>query len=226
MGVTERFPHLDNTRRGPVSAGNDLERLTAELRRKGLGGRGLESLRAGWEGVCHDPMKMGRGGSSLPENMPEVPTQIESEPDTDGPGQPEAGWSEVRYRLDPPNESPPPNINCAERLHLCKAACCKLNFALTPAEVKAGKVAWEPEFPYLIAHQPNGYCAHIDGELRCKIYEDRPALCRRYDCTHDSRIWKDFEKMIPNVEWIRENTSNENRIVLRALLPMMETGRF
>lgn len=206
--------------KGPARAGDDMERMMAELAKKGWDARRLNSLRDRWEDVTHDPMHRGRGGSSLPENRPEAGDAAKPESSSGSEQGPE-NWEGVRYRLDPPGSPPPVSINCAERLHLCKAACCKLNFALTPAEVKGGKVQWDNQFPYLIAHSSNGYCAHADGDLRCTIYEDRPALCRRYDCTHDGRIWKDFEKMIPNEEWIRENTSSENRVVLRMALPLM-----
>jgi Fe-S-cluster containining protein len=209
---------MGSAKRGPASAGEDLDRLASELGRKGWDARRLESLRAGWEAVCHDPMHRGRGGRSLPENMPD--TQDDTE---DGERQdPTVPWSGARYRLDPPTAPAPVNINCSERVHLCKAACCKLNFALTPGEVRSGKIKWDRSLPYLIAHNSKGYCAHIDGNLGCTIYEDRPALCRRYDCRADGRIWKDFENMIPNAEWIEENTSSPNRVILRDHLPLME----
>ena len=205
--------------RGPASAGQDLDRLVSELGKKGWDVTRLASLRAGWEAVCHDPMYRGRGGSSLPENTPddadEVETEDRSEP---APG----SWSGVRYRLDPPDAPAPVSINCSERVHLCKAACCKLNFALTPGEVRSGKIKWDRSLPYLIAHNSKGYCAHVDDKLGCTIYEDRPALCRRYDCRSDSRIWKDFDNMVPNTEWIEENTSSPNRVILRNALPSME----
>lgn len=32
--------------------------------------RQIEALTSSWEAACHDPMKKGRGGPSLPENAP------------------------------------------------------------------------------------------------------------------------------------------------------------
>jgi Fe-S-cluster containining protein len=210
-------------RRGPAKAGEDLDNLATELARKGWDPRRVESLRARWEAVCHDPMQRGRGGRSLPENALEPVV----EPDPGSNGHPsedetEGRWTGVRYRVDPFHPAPPAEINCSERLHLCKAACCKLNFALTPREVRGGKVEWDPELPYLIAHKANGYCSHCQADLRCNIYEDRPALCRRYDCRGDDRIWIDFEGMIPNSRWIEENTSSPGHEVPRTSLPGME----
>ncbi|MDQ4149141.1 MAG: YkgJ family cysteine cluster protein [Actinomycetota bacterium] len=203
---------------GPAKGGEELERMMAELASKGWDARRLELLRARWQGVsrgvAHADQTHGPGAKS---------SSSAEAGDGEASGESTAPhWDGVRYRIDPPGPAPSVDINCEERLHLCKAACCKLNFALTPAEVRSGKVKWDKQFPYLIAHSPNGYCAHADEKLRCTIYEDRPSLCRRYDCRRDTRIWKDFERMIPNEEWIRENTSNEHRVILRTAIPSME----
>jgi hypothetical protein len=56
---------------GPADAGADLQRLIEELRSKGMTPRQIEALSSSWEAACHDPMKKGRGGPSLPENAPE-----------------------------------------------------------------------------------------------------------------------------------------------------------
>lgn len=53
----------------------------------------------------------------------------------------------------------------------------------------------------LLAHTANGDCVYLDGDGKCSIYEDRPEVCRMYDCrdaylknigglaeAHDSRI--------------------------------------
>ena len=34
------------------------------------------------------------------------------------------------------------------------------------------------------------------------IYDDRPSPCRQYSCVGDDRIWKDFDAMELNQEWI------------------------
>ena len=64
-------------------------------------------------------------------------------------------------------------------------------------------VKWDLGRPYFIRHEASGYCTHIDpATLACRIYGDRPAVCRGYSCAGDDRIWLDFEAMVLNVEWI------------------------
>jgi Fe-S-cluster containining protein len=88
-----------------------------------------------------------------------------------------------------------PQIDCASRLHLCKARCCMLSFALSVQDLDERVVRWNYGLPYRIARRPDGYCVHNDGG--CTVYEHRPAVCRTYDCRQDRRIWIDFDKGIP-----------------------------
>lgn len=90
-------------------------------------------------------------------------------------------------------------IDCASRMPFCKAACCRLPFALSKQDIREGIVRWELGQPYLIEQGPNGYCTHMDlNEHRCSIYDARPVPCRAFDCRHDERIWLDFAQRIPN----------------------------
>ncbi len=92
-------------------------------------------------------------------------------------------------------------IDCSSRVHLCRAACCRLAFALSKQDVQEGVVKWELEKPYLIAQEKDGYCSHLQrGAMTCSIWEKRPVPCRAFDCRRDARIWIDFEKRIPNAE--------------------------
>jgi hypothetical protein len=87
-------------------------------------------------------------------------------------------------------------VNCLERLHVCRAACCRLNFALSRQDIKEGVVQWDLTRPYTVQHGPDGFCVHREsGSCTCGVYEKRPVACRAYDCHEDDRIWKDFEKM-------------------------------
>lgn len=43
----------------------------------------------------------------------------------------------------------------------------------------------------------DGRCVHQTADYACEIYEDRPSLCRQFDCRRDPRIWVDFKKRIP-----------------------------
>lgn len=90
-------------------------------------------------------------------------------------------------------------IDCESRIEHCRAACCRLQFALSKEDVEEGVVRWDLSRPYLIAHGSNGSCVHLDPETKgCGVYRKRPLPCRKYDCSNDRRIWEDFEKMIPN----------------------------
>jgi hypothetical protein len=94
-------------------------------------------------------------------------------------------------------------VDCENRLPLCRAACCRLRFALTAQDVDEGTVKWELGRPYLIRQDPDGYCHHLDRDrLGCGIYGNRPIVCRGYDCRQDTRIWADFEQRIvsPDLE--------------------------
>jgi Fe-S-cluster containining protein len=109
-------------------------------------------------------------------------------------------------------------IDCENRLHLCHAACCRLRFALTVRDVEKGLVKWNLGQPYMIRQGEDGYCHHLDREYqRCGIYEDRPFVCRAYDCRKDQRIWQDFENRIVSPELedlinkLRANGSNGER---------------
>jgi hypothetical protein len=85
---TQQGPQ-DPSQLGPTGAGADLQRLIDDLRNKGMSPRQIEALTSSWEAACHDPMKKGRGGPSLPENSPKGriplpdPPPKPKEPDAD-----------------------------------------------------------------------------------------------------------------------------------------------
>lgn len=92
-------------------------------------------------------------------------------------------------------------VDCASRIHICKAKCCTLSFYLTDQDLDEGIASWDYGRPYWIRKREDGYCVHCQqGTWRCKIHPHRPYVCRAYDCRNDQRIWLDFEKMIPNPE--------------------------
>ena len=97
-----------------------------------------------------------------------------------------------KYRM------PSSDVDCASLLPICHGRCCSLTFELTTQDLDEGVVRWEVEQPYVILHDRDGYCAHLDRPTRsCSIYEQRPAACRGFDCRGDARIWIDFERRIP-----------------------------
>lgn len=91
-----------------------------------------------------------------------------------------------------------PEIDCAARIHLCRARCCTLTFALSTQDLDEGIVRWDYARPYLIASRPDGACTHCHPTTgACGVYQHRPAPCRAYDCRADKRIWQDFDARIP-----------------------------
>ncbi len=149
----------------------------------------------------------------LAEKAQAVRVEMQEKGEAIGPG--------VALRVDDPN---PENnrfipVNCEERLHICKAACCKLGFSLSVAEVESGIVKWDLGQPYHIRHEQDGYCSHIERDtLSCNIYHERPGVCRKYSCAGDERIWTDFENMILNEAWINEHTHEGRPHLARAAM--------
>src|SRR5215469_4282093 len=81
-------------------------------------------------------------------------------------------------------------IDCENRVHFCRASCCRLRFALSKQDIFEGVIRWELGRPYLIAQEKDGYCTHFErGTCRCTVREHRSVPCRGYDCRNDKRIW-------------------------------------
>ena len=145
-----------------------------------------------------------------------------------------AASSKVRAALDAAGETVSPGValrvdpeiaatqafvpvNCDERIPICGGICCKLSFALSQAEVEVGRVRWDLGQPYYIRHEADGRCTHQDRDChRCGVYADRPAVCKGYSCANDTRIWKDFDKMLLNTEWIEQNFASSLPQLVRA----------
>jgi len=79
-------------------------------------------------------------------------------------------------------------IDCRSKIQECRAACCTLTFALTRDEVQKGTIKHNPEKPFFISKNTEGYCTHLDrNSLECTVWNERPLRCRRYDCREDNR---------------------------------------
>ena len=94
-------------------------------------------------------------------------------------------------------------VDCQSRMHICKAVCCRFPFALSRQDVEEGIINWEFGRPYLIAHDEDGYCVHLDREdYRCTMWEHRPVPCRGFDCRDNEKwkVWLDYEKGVINTE--------------------------
>lgn len=82
---------------------------------------------------------------------------------------------------------------CAELIPICGARCCTLSFPLTTQDLDEGLIQFDVGRPYLIRHDDDGHCTHLDRASRgCGVYAHRPGVCRHYDCRTDRRIWSDF----------------------------------
>lgn len=117
----------------------------------------------------------------------------------------------VAVRVDAEGPAQPAvEVDCEARLHVCKAVCCRLHFALTVEEIESGPMKWDLGRPYYNRHGADGYCHQSDGETHaCGIYGERPPVCRAYSCAGDARIWTDFDAMELNQEWIDEHLGND-----------------
>jgi Fe-S-cluster containining protein len=94
-------------------------------------------------------------------------------------------------------------VDCAARMPVCHAVCCKLSVSLSAAEVETGRLRWDLGHPYRLRREADGRCTHQDRETGwCGVYEDRPRPCRTYTCATDGRIWKDFAAVELNTEWL------------------------
>ena len=106
-----------------------------------------------------------------------------------------------------------PLVDCKKRVHICKAICCKLPFALSKQDVKEGIIRWEFARPYLIAHTEDDYCVHLDRiTYNCTVRDYRPLPCRGFGCQDNEKwqVWKDFDMMELNPEFTQKIEDSEN----------------
>jgi Fe-S-cluster containining protein len=90
-----------------------------------------------------------------------------------------------------------PDIDCASRIHLCEARCCRFSVSLSEQDIR-DNIPWVIDQPYMLPRDPKTKkCVCMDEAGACTIYEKRPASCRVYDCRRDPRVWVDFEARIP-----------------------------
>jgi Fe-S-cluster containining protein len=110
-------------------------------------------------------------------------------------------------------------IHCESRLPACRAICCKIPFALSKQDVEERAIRWEFGRPYLIAHDGEGYCVHLDKKsYRCNAYKQRPVPCRGFHCRDNERwpVWQDYENRIMNPDFLKQvEESNEKMYSLK-----------
>lgn len=91
------------------------------------------------------------------------------------------------YGLEDDSE-PDAFVDCASKLSSCRAGCCALVFALTQEEVKKGFYRYNPDRPYYMARDGDGFCPYLDrATFFCSIHDRRPLRCRKYSCEHGVR---------------------------------------
>lgn len=156
-------------------------------------------------------------GRGLAERRPQ---EDPSPPDPDA-----IRWPGIAIRMDSEQDErrSTVEVNCAERMHVCHAVCCKMPIPLSAEEVESGKTKWDLGHPYMIRQEADGYCTHNDRPTgHCTIYGDRPKVCRRYSCADDNRIWKDFDRMVLNQEWIDANLPATGRVFIQTTIHRMD----
>jgi len=82
-----------------------------------------------------------------------------------------------------------PDVDCDKGKKLgCQSFCCRYWFALTRQDIKEGIAKWDSGHPFII-QRAQEYCIHFNMEKNgCSIYQNRPHVCRIYDCSGDERI--------------------------------------
>ncbi|MBB1519839.1 hypothetical protein [Aquipseudomonas guryensis] len=91
--------------------------------------------------------------SELGQAMQRVDEELRQRGEQLGPG--------TLIRVETIEDQPPTaTVDCESRLHICKAVCCRLNFALSVAEIEDGHARWDLGQPYHIRKQPDGCCVH------------------------------------------------------------------
>jgi hypothetical protein len=91
------------------------------------------------------------------------------------------------YGLEDDSE-PDAFMDCASKISSCRAGCCSSVFALTQEEVKKGFYQYNPDRPYYMARDADGFCPYLDRPtFSCSIHDRRPLRCRKYTCELDVR---------------------------------------
>ncbi len=80
--------------------------------------------------------------------------------------------------FDPYAESVNPSVSCND----CEAVCCRLTVLLMPDDhVPEWLIDRDVHGMETLAKGEDGWCAAVDPNTsRCTIYEQRPAICRKY----------------------------------------------
>lgn len=70
----------------------------------------------------------------------------------------------------------------------CGNLCCRLMVMLTGEEMARGLLTQSP-MSGLLKQGLDGFCHYLDRETqRCSIFEQRPLICRLYNCNTDPKL--------------------------------------
>lgn len=91
----------------------------------------------------------------------------------------------------------PELLDCAARLHLCRARCCQGSDVALSEEDVADGLPYRADDPYVLPRDPvTDRCACQRADLSCSVYDKRPVVCQLYDCRFNQDIWIDFANRI------------------------------
>lgn len=81
-------------------------------------------------------------------------------------------------------------VDCdAGRRRGCSTFCCRLLVRLTSEELEKRSIPGVEPGMSSVPKNPDGLCIHLDETThRCRIWSDRPRVCRGYDCAKDELL--------------------------------------
>lgn len=100
-------------------------------------------------------------------------------------------------------------IDCDKGRELgCKSFCCRLLIRLKEHE----RNEIDPDTNRIkgyVDKNVNGICIHQDDETGlCKNWENRPEVCREYDCNHDKLLQIVFRSKYESIgHWMKESVT-------------------
>lgn len=80
--------------------------------------------------------------------------------------------------MNPPSRHMKGKAHCA----ICDAVCCRLTVVVEPTDrIPEHLTTQLPQGHRVMSHADDGWCVAMDRtRMNCGIYENRPAICRRF----------------------------------------------